>query len=179
MTARARSSRSSSSPPEHLLVGRVGRAVGLRGEVEITVLSDEPTRFDAGAALLTAGDLRPLTVGSRRAQGARTIVRFDEVPDRDAAEALRGTELVVPVAAARPLADGEWWDHDLEGCEVLTTDGTVVGTVREVLHGAANEILVVAGEGREHLVPLISQVVKDVVPRDRILIDPIAGLLDD
>jgi 16S rRNA processing protein RimM len=85
---------------------------------------------------------------------------------------------VIPAEAARALDEDEYWDHDLIGCSVVTADGTAVGRVTDVLHQPASSILVVQGE-REHLIPLIRDVVRSVEPGTRITIDPLPGLLDD
>jgi 16S rRNA processing protein RimM len=145
----------------------------------VDVLSDDPSRFAAGSRLLAGEQQRPLTVSGVRRTGRRTIVRFEEVTDRTGAEALRGAELVVPVSAARTLQADEYWDHDLVGCEVFAADGTAIGVVSEVLHSPANDILVVRGETKEHLVPLIRDAVRSVEPGRRITIEPLPGLIED
>ena len=155
-----------------LYVGRIGRAVGLKGEVDVAVLSDNPHRFDVGS-MLHAGD-RVLTVRTSRTHGERTVVSFEEVTDRNGAEALKGIELFVDASDARPLSSDEFWDHDLVGAEVFTTSGEHVGTVDDVLHQPANEVLVVG----KHLIPLVKEIVTRVEP-GRIEVDPIPGLLDD
>jgi 16S rRNA processing protein RimM len=185
---RARSSRSSSKrgrltahpeSPQFLLVGTVGRAVGLRGEVDVQIVSDDPKRFVPGAVVLTSETHRELTIRCVRRQGARNIAAFEEVVDRNQAEALRGIELVVRLEDARPLEADEYWDHDLIGCAVVTTDGAEIGMVTDVLHQPANEVIVVSARGREVLVPMVAAVVKSVEPRTRITIDPPPGLLED
>lgn len=157
-------------------MGRVGRAVGLKGEVEVTVLSDAPDRFSPGSALEL--DDRTLTIRSLRTQGQRTIVTFEDVADRTGAERLKGAELFIQPDQARPLEEGEFWDHDLIGCDVVTTGGDRVGEVTDVLHHGANEVLVLKSDMKEHLVPLVGHIVKHIEPRVRITIDPIEGLLD-
>lgn len=140
--------------------------------MDVLVVSDHPSRFAKGSVVSTA-DGRSLTVRGLRRQGKRTIVNFDEVTDRAGAEAIGGAELFVRAEDARELAPGEYWDHDLIGCDVVTTSNTVVGTVTDVLHQPANEVLVVKTKGRDVLVPLVSAVVKDVDPRRRITIEPL------
>jgi 16S rRNA processing protein RimM len=110
-----------------------------------------------------------------RRQGERTIVSFSEVTDRTTAESLRGRELFIATEQARDLQSGEYWDHDLIGCTVMTTTDTVVGTVTDVLHQPANEVLVVSRDGEEVLIPLVEAVVKEVEPRKRITIRPDYG----
>ncbi len=160
-----------------MVVGRVGRAVGLRGEVEVLIVSDHPDRFVPGSVVLTAADSMTLTVANVRSHGERTIVRFDEISDRTAAESLKGAELAIPAAAARALDENEYWDHDLVGSRVVDMIGTPIGTVTDVLHQPAHEVLLVEEGDRHLLIPLVGEIVKDV--RDgRITIDPPQGLLD-
>ena len=128
--------------------------------------------------LLLRDGARTLTVRSMRTHRDRTIVSFDEVDDRNGAEALTGAELMIETSAARPLEESEYWDHDLIGSAVVTTDGTAVGEVVDVLHGGANDVIVVRGQDKEHLVPLVSDIVRHVVPGARVTIEPIPGLLE-
>lgn len=158
----------------YLIVGRIGRAVGLRGEVEIAVLSDAQQRFAVGSVLLLGDESREVTIRSSRKPDVRTIVAFEGIDDRTAVEALRGAALFIPPSAARPLDEGEFWDHDLVGCTVVTVDGRALGEVTDVLHQPSGELLEVG----EHLIPLRSDVVREVVPRERITIEPLPGLLD-
>ncbi len=162
-----------------MFVGRLGRAVGLRGEIEVAVSSDAPDRFAPGSTVLLRDGVRVLTVRSMRTHRDRTIVSFAEVSDRNAADALKGAELVIDASQARALEESEYWDHDLIGCTVVTTDGTTVGDVVDVLHGGANEVIVVRTQsGGEQLVPLVRDVVRDVERGVRITIDPMPGLLE-
>ncbi len=139
-------------------------------------MSDHPGRFEPGSTVL-AGD-RSLTVRAVRRRGDRTVVAFAEVADRTGAEALRGIELVVPIDEARALEQDEYWDHDLVGCAVFTADGAEIGVVTDVLHQPANEVLVVATESREVLVPLVASIIRRVELGERITIDAPPGLLD-
>lgn len=163
------------------MVATVGRPVGLHGELEVVVHSDDSRRFDVGSVVLVEGDLTPLSVRSRRIRRGRLVVTFAEVIDRDAAEALRGRDLVVPADALRCLAPDEFWDHDLIGSRVVTTSGEDVGEIVAVEHPPANDVLVVRGGAArpgEHLVPLVASIVTNVDPERRIvIIDPIPGLL--
>lgn len=179
MKENPRSSRSSSNP-SHLLVGRVGRAVGLKGEVEVLVSSDAPDRFAAGGTVyVDDGGSKVLTVEASRSRGDRTVVKFAEIDERTAAESLRGAELVIPLAQARELETGEYWDHDLIGCAVVTVQGERVGQVTDVLQQPSGSLLVVKNAGGEHLVPLIQEVIRSVEPGVLITIEPIPGLLGD
>ncbi len=166
-----------------LTVGRVGRAQGIRGEVAVEVRTDDPdSRFAPGQVLLTdPAQVGPLTVGRVRWQGNRLIVRFRNVPDRGAAEALRGVMLLVDVDDSERLPDSdEFYDHQLVGLRAVTSGGIEIGEVTEVLHLPAHELLAVRrADGTEVLVPFVSQIVTDIDLGGRtVTIDPPDGLLD-
>jgi 16S rRNA processing protein RimM len=153
-----------------LVVGRVGRAHGIRGEVSVEPRTDEPERrFTEGAWLEVRtpdGDQplgRPagLTVRSFRRHQSRLLVGFAEVPDRTAAEGLHGLALLAEVDPdERPEDPEEFYDHQLVGLQVRTTEGAPVGTVAEVLHGGGQDLLAVrTTDGREALVPFVAALV--------------------
>jgi 16S rRNA processing protein RimM len=168
-----------------LLVGRVARAHGLGGELAVEVHTDEPEqRFALGAVLnarLRDGAARSLTVSGVRSHGARLLVRFDEVPTREVAEAMRGAQLFVD-AEDLPLPEDpdEFYDHQLEGLTAVLADGTEVGTVTDVGRSPAGELLVIARTGGgETLVPFVRAIVPEVdLPGRRVVLDPPEGLLD-
>jgi 16S rRNA processing protein RimM len=147
-----------------VVVGVVTGVHGLQGEVSIQNRSDNPDRWNPGNEVLRE-DGAALTIESSRRHGRRLLVRFEGIADRNAAERLRGAVLVVPESWLPPLAEGEWWAHQLEGCEVRTVAGRVLGVVREVVPNPANDLWVtVDAEGRETLVPALADllVVEDV-----------------
>jgi 16S rRNA processing protein RimM len=158
-------------------VGRVSRAHGVQGEVAVLVLSEVEDRFAPGATLWLE-DGRTLTVESSRPHRGRLLVRFREVRDREQAEGLQLALLVVPESSSPSLPEGSWWDHQIEGCAVETDRGRALGTVREVIHTAANDVWsVVSEDGGETLVPVLSDVLVSVdVGAKRIVVREIAGL---
>jgi 16S rRNA processing protein RimM len=89
-------------------------------------------------------------------------VKFREVPDRTAAERLSRSVLVVPESASPLLPDGSWWDHQLVGCEVVTESGRPLGTVREVIHTAANDVWSAVSDEGETLIPALKDVIVSV-----------------
>jgi 16S rRNA processing protein RimM len=155
-----------------VVVGRIGRPHGVKGEVSVEVRTDEPDRrFADGAVLRTQtprggaphGPGRPttLTVEGTRWHQSRLLVSFAEVTDRTAAEALRGLALATDVDAAEvPDDPEEFYDHQLVGLAAVTTDGAPVGEVTEVVHGTGQDLLALrTPEGREVLVPFVSALV--------------------
>ncbi|MFC4945378.1 ribosome maturation factor RimM [Pseudonocardia sp. GCM10023141] len=168
-----------------VLVGVAVRPHGLRGEVVVTVHTDSPgERFVPGAVLIArragAAD-SVLTVEASRPHSGRLLVRFVEAPDRDGAEALRGTRLLLGTASLAPPADpDEFHVHQLEGLRAELADGTVVGTVKEVVHGPGGELLVLARpEASDALVPFVEAIVPTVdIEGGRVVLTPPEGLLD-
>ncbi len=160
-----------------MVVGRITRAHGVRGEVAVQVLSEVPGRFAEGAVVYLE-DGRRLTVDAVRPHGDRLLVRFREVGDRTEAAALARSLLVVAESESPPLPEGSWWDHQIVGCRVLTEAGADLGRVHEVIHTAANDVwAAVDASGRETLIPVLRDVVRsvDVVDRE-IVVDEIDGL---
>ena len=149
------------------------------------VRTDSPReRFAPGAVLVARRAGAPdstLTVESTRDHSGKLLVRFVETPDRTAAEELRGTRLLVDVTSLGPTGDpDEFHDHQLEGLRAELEDGTVVGTVREILHGPAGELLVLARrDAPDALVPFVHAIVPTVdLDGGRIVLTPPDGLLD-
>ena len=163
-----------------VLVGTIGRAHGLRGEVSVHVRTDEPERRFTPGASLRVGD-RPRTVASARWHSGTLLLGLEGVTDRTAAEALRGRELWADVPADEAPADeGEYWDRQLVGLEVLDAAGTVAGTIGEVLHLPAHDVLVVRTSGGDRLVPFVSEVVPVVdLEAGHVRVADIGGLLSD
>jgi len=174
-----------------VVVGRIGRPHGVKGEVSVEVRTDEPERrFADGAVLRTQtprggaphGPGRPatLTVERTRWHQARLLVTFAEVADRTAAEALRGLALATDVDVAEAPEDPEeFYDHQLVGLAAVTTDGSPVGEVTEVIHGTGQDLLALrTPDGREVLVPFVSALVPVVdVAGGRLKVADRPGLL--
>ena len=160
-----------------VVVGKVTKAHGLRGEVTVLVLSDNPDRFLDGS-IVYLEDGKELTVGSTRHNGARLLVTFEGVTDRAGADRLRGKMLVIPRSMLPALPSGEYWPHQLEGCEVVTESGRSLGAITDVIPNPANDLWVaVDAQGEEHLVPAIRQLVVEVdIPAMRVLVRDVPGL---
>ena len=168
-------------------IGRIGRPQGIKGEVTVEVRTDDPQdRFAAGRVLVTDPVERgPLTVESSRQQGKYLVVLFcgpdgTLVADRNAAELLRDTLLLVDIADLPPLADeDEYYDTQLVGLAAELTDGSSLGEVTDVLHLPGGDVLVVRrSHGVEALVPFVRAIVPTVdLPSGRLVVDPPDGLL--
>jgi 16S rRNA processing protein RimM len=166
-----------------VVVGRIGRPHGIRGEVTVEPRTDEPDeRFAPGAVLSVDGPVSSLVVDRAHWHSGRLLVAFRDVHDRNAAEALRGLLLHVERADdAMPDGEDEYYDSALVDCSVELTDGTPVGVVADVVHLPAQDLLSVrTPDDRDVLVPFVSLFVPTVdVTARRIVIDPPPGLLDE
>lgn len=163
-----------------LVIGRVGPARGLNGQVFVVPFTDSPDeRFAVGTVVRTkAGPA--LTVETSQFVGAKLVVRFEGVESREAAEALRGTELVI-AAGERPALDDpdDFYTSDLVGLAARTVDGTDLGPVRDVIDIAGADYLVLDLDGQERLVPFVAAIVPTVdIPGGTIVVDPPEGLFD-
>jgi len=168
-----------------LVVGRVAKAHGVTGELVVEVRTDDPElRFAPGAILRTkASDDREhnYVVATVRPHGNRLLLRLEGVADRDAAAALRGSLFVIDSGDLPPIDEPDtYYDHQLEGLLVRTTAGRDIGTVTEVLHSAAGELLAVdRADAGELLVPFVTAIVTSVsLDAGIIEIDPPEGLLE-
>jgi 16S rRNA processing protein RimM len=168
-----------------LVVGRVGRPHGIRGELTVDVRTDDPEgRLAAGSVLATEPAARgPLTVASSRWHSGRLLISFAGYHDRAAAEELRGTLLVMDSAELGvPDDPDEFHDYQLIGLGAWTVAGEQVGVVADVLHHGQDLLVIRPPEDKadtgEILVPFVAAIVPEVdVAAGRLVIDPPGGLL--
>ena len=165
-----------------VVVGRVSRPHGLRGQVAIAAETDFiAERFRPGALVWTrsAGRDEQLTIASARVQNGRPVIGFEGLLSVEAVEWLAGLELRVPEASLQPLAPGRYYEHQLVGCTVEDALGESVGTVVRVESGAGGSRLIVQGPRGEILVPLAVDICVEIdLGSRRIRIDPPEGLLE-
>ncbi len=160
-----------------VVVGRVGRAHGIRGDLAIDVRTDEPDkRFAVGASVLCRHTT--LTVASARPHQGKLLVHFKQLPDRTAAEAHQGCILEVDVDENASPEDGTFYDRQLRGLTVLV-DGQPRGKVLDVLHLPAHDSLLLDIAGAEVQVPFVEALVSEVdVESGTLTVVDRPGLLD-
>ena len=165
-----------------VLVGRIARPHGVRGEVIINPDTDfVEDRFASGATLWTRSEYgdEPLTITSARVQNGRPVVGLAGFSKIEDVERLAGLELRVPEEALRALGDNVYYQHQLAGCAVETTTGAAVGTVTRVDGGPGSSVLAVAGPRGEILIPFTLAICVEIdVAGRRIRVDPPEGLLE-
>ena len=165
-----------------LLVGRIARAHGNKGQVIVNPETDFPVeRFAAGNVLVVeqAGTARERRVVSVRFQQGRPILAFEGVTTMNEAEALAGADLKVAADALPPLPEKTYYRHDLVGCEVRDTAGRVLGRVTDVEGPLEQSRLVVDSANGELLIPMVDGICLAVDPAAAtIVVDPPEGLIE-
>ena len=160
------------------VVARLGKPHGIRGEVTVEVRTDDPDeRFVTGAVFATEPDIGTLTLARARWHRDRLLLTFDQVTDRNRAEEIRNTLILIDTSADDD--EDAWYIEDLIGAEVYRGDERI-GTVAEVTPGAAQDLIhVQLTAGGEALIPFVEEIVPVVdLEHNRIEIDPPAGLID-
>lgn len=169
-----------------VVVGRIGKPHGIKGEVTLDLRSDEPDRrFAVGAVLRveaprgSAFAARTLTVARTRWHQQVLLVTFAELTDRNQAETARGVVLHADIDADETPDDpDEYYDHQLVGLAVHDLDGTLLGEVTGLVHGAQDLLAIKAVDGRPTLVPFVSALVPEVdVAGGRVVVADRPGLV--
>jgi tRNA (guanine37-N1)-methyltransferase len=153
--------------PERVVVARVNGPHGIKGALRLESLTDDPTRFAVGSQLTAEGDEAPLTITQSTSTPRALIVRFAQVPDRDAADALRGVYLEAP---APPRRRGQYLWHEVVGTHVEDRAGETLGTVREIIRAGGGEVAIVDGPRGELLIPLVRAFVPRFAPRRGVMV---------
>jgi 16S rRNA processing protein RimM len=167
-----------------VVVGRIGRPHGIRGEVTVEVRTDSPdARFATGSVLTTdPARLGPITVAAARWHSGRLLLSVAGVHDRTGAEGLRGAVLSAEVDDDEIPEDAEeFFDHQLRGLTVVAVGSSdLVGVVDDVVHLPGQDLLSVKRDGgREVLVPFVAEIVTDIdLDAGRVTVDLPAGLLN-
>jgi 16S rRNA processing protein RimM len=167
-----------------LVVARIGRAHGIKGEVTVEVRTDEPElRLAPGAVLGTdPASAGPLTIETGRVHSGRLLLRFEGVTDRNAAEALRNTLLIAEVDPEElPEGEDEYYDHQLIDLDVVTEDGVEVGRITEISHLPSQDLFIVERpDGTEVMIPFVEEIVTEIdLEEQKAVIAPPPGLIDD
>ena len=162
---------------DQVLIGRVLKAHGIKGELVVLPVSISPADFKSYQEVILADRRYPVV--SSRSHGKFVILALRGVETRNAAETLCGAELRLPKSEFPPLAAGKYYRHELAGCAVSTADGRELGIVTAFFSTKAHDIMVVTGRGQEYLLPVRKEIIvcKDDRHR-RLVIVPPPGLLE-
>ena len=165
-----------------VVIGRIGKAHGIRGDVTVEVRTDEiDRRFAIGTTLLST-HATPLVIADARDHSGRLLLRFVGIDDRNGAEALRGTMLEADIdPTEKPTDEDEYYDRQLVGLAAVRVNGEVLGAVSEVVHLPGHDLLAITTPLRgEVLVPFVHEIVTEVdLLEARVIIDPPGGMFED
>jgi 16S rRNA processing protein RimM len=168
--------------PVYLVIGKLRRPHGVRGELLMDVLSDFPDRIQPGTVVFVGHTYTPLRIRSRRPHGAGLLIAFEGYHNPEAVGDLRNTLVFVKASDRPPLPDGEYYHHALLGLSVVdTSTHATVGVLVEILYTGANDVFVVQpDQGPEILLPAIESVIQEIDLQAReIRVKMIPGLYPD
>ncbi len=166
-----------------IVVARVARTRGLRGEVVADLYTDFPGRFEGLESVIAIGpdgSRRSLQIEEHWFHGNRIVFKFAGYDSIDAAKDLAGYQLAIPASERIELPEDHFYDWELTGCRVESVDGKLIGQVSEVMRTGGVEVLVVAAvEGREILIPMAREICVEIDIEQRLIrVDPPEGLLE-
>ena len=163
-----------------LLIGRVARAHGNRGEVIVNLETDFPgERFAAGQEVLVGAALERRRIVSARFHQGRPVIALEGVETMNDAEALAGAELKIPASDAAALPAGTFYRHDLVGCEVRDTEGRRIGKVTGVEGTLDHSLLAVKTSRSDALIPLVAEICVSIDIAARVIVvRPPDGLIE-
>jgi 16S rRNA processing protein RimM len=171
------------SSEEDVVIARIVKARGIKGEVACAIETDFPARFSTleQVTILMPNDARlNLRLEDAWFHNQRVILKFEGYDTMTEAERLVGGRLVIAESDVEPLAEGQYLEREVVGTEVVTAEGRKVGVVTKVMRTSGTDVLVLEGvDGREQLIPFADEICTDVdLAAKRITIDPPDGLLD-
>jgi 16S rRNA processing protein RimM len=167
--------------PTAVAVAEIGAAHGLRGQLRLWPYQGDAPSLEPGRRMLLERDDAwfEATIVALAPHGRGMLLTLEGIADRDAAAALTGMRVLVRAADLPAPDEGEFYTYELEGFSVVTTEGRALGTIAETFPTGLNDVWVVRGDGQEHLIPIIADVVREIDrPARRVVIHPMPGLLD-
>ncbi|MGB2853412.1 MAG: ribosome maturation factor RimM [Dehalococcoidia bacterium] len=163
---------------DSIVVGRVVAPWGVKGELKVEVITDFPDRFSPEEQVYIDGS--PVTIEMSRWHKGMVILKLANIDSVEAVEKIRGQFMEVPQGQVRSLSENEYYQFQVVGLEVWTTNGEFLGRITQILPTGNNDVYVVRSEDREVLIPAIDDVVKSVeLEQGRIVIEVIEGLLQE
>jgi 16S rRNA processing protein RimM len=162
-------------------IGKVSRARGVKGEMVVVPLTDDPRRFgELRKVMISKGEnIKDFWVEEARQFKGRVLLKLKGVENPEQVKELVGGYIEIEKDQMVKLSPGRYFIFDLIGLEVITTGGARIGKLKEVLSLPTNDLYLVEGEGKEHHIPALKEVVKKIdLEKKEMIIEPIEGLLD-
>lgn len=170
-----------SGEPVFLVVGKLRRPHGVRGDMLMDVVTDFPERLRSGVSVYVGEDHQPIRIRSVRQAGQAVLIAFEPYRDPESVGVLRNQFIYVRADDRPPLPEGEYYHHQLVGLRVITDGGAVLGQLTSIIETGANDVYVVTLEsGQEVLLPAISSVILDIdLEKGEMQVHLLPGLLPD
>ncbi len=167
------------TPPRYLIIGRVLKPWGVRGELKIQILTEFPNRFASLRTVYLGDDAKSFAVERARLHSGAALLKLQGIDTPEAGDAYRDRLVQVAREDAVPLAQGKHYIYELIGLRVVTTDGESLGVIEDILDTGANDVYIVRHDADEILIPAIEDVVKEIaIERGEIVVKLIEGLLE-
>ncbi len=168
---------------DYILVGKVVKPHGIKGEIKILPFSGDPANFNLFAELLLVDPRNDkeflFRVLRARIQGKMVIASLAGIENRNDSELQVGREVWVRMDELPALGEDEFYWEDLKGLRVVCENGRELGVVSNLLTGGGQEVLVITGRGREYMIPAVSEFMKKIDTEQGLLVvDPPPGLLE-
>ncbi|RJQ41435.1 MAG: 16S rRNA processing protein RimM [Anaerolineaceae bacterium] len=156
--------------PLFLIIGKIRKPHGVRGELLFEILTEFPERIKAGKKVYVGDGKFEQQIESVRFQKENYLIKFKEINDCEKAGIYRNQMVYVQAVDLPKLPKDEYYYHDLIGMQVLSEEGEKIGSVSEIIETGAKEVLVVSQAGKEYLFPFIKQVVLEVNKEESVII---------
>jgi 16S rRNA processing protein RimM len=170
-------------PPKIIPIGKVLKSVGLKGRFKIGLFTKNSGSLSKAREIFLArkgGLPEPFSLEEVSVLGGSATVTVKGIESREDAMQFIGSSVQIDAAQLPKLGPGEYYSYELTGCRVYTSEGRYVGELTEIFSTGANDVFVIKGEKKEHLIPAIDSVVVRIDSEGgRIIIDSSGGLLDD
>lgn len=165
--------------PVFLMVGRLLRPHGLQGEMLMAVMTDFPERLKPDTTLFMGNRYDPITIKSVRHHNKGLIVTLEGYGERQAVEHIRNQDLFVKTENLPKLPEGEYYQHQLIGMEIVTDQGDTLGTLAEIIETGANDVYLIRPEqGKDILIPAINDVILEInLENKQMIVHLLEGLL--
>lgn len=169
-------------PANLIAVGEIIKAQGIKGELKVIPLTENPHRFGQIRRVFfeAKGSMQELYLQSYRLFNEYVLLKFDGIDDMTTAEALGRGYLLIPKEERPPLPAGRYYHDQIVGLEVQTTAGETLGTVDQVFQTGANDVYSVRGQTRQILIPALKSVVIEIdLPQGRMVVELPEGLVEE
>jgi len=162
------------------LIGIIVKPQGIKGEVKVKPVSPDPERFyDLDKVYIRVEKILTYSIENIRISNSFVFLKLAHINSRNDAELLRGKEILISEDQLIDLDEGEYFVHDLIGCQIISEDGLIIGEIEDIIQSSSNDIYLVKNrKGHEYLIPAIADVIQKVdIQAKQITIHVLDGLL--